>query len=238
METTPPSHSKGRELTQSGAEAILNLVPVVGGTIATALTVALNYRLNERRERWFSELADAVADLQDRFDGFDPESLVDNEQFLDAVVTATRTVDRSSQREKIEALRNAVLNAALPGAPDHDIQQLYLGLVDDLTPTHLRLLKLLNDPPSWFAERPQLRQPQFGLSSNRVGLIAAAMPDLAEKGQQLVERFYAALTDGGLVNGPLQGMMTGDGAWQSVTTEFAADFLAFIRDPRSTDTKG
>jgi uncharacterized protein (DUF697 family) len=66
METTPPSHSKGRELTQSGTEAILNLVPVVGGTIATALTLALNYRLNERRERWFSQLAEGVDELQKR----------------------------------------------------------------------------------------------------------------------------------------------------------------------------
>jgi hypothetical protein len=236
METTPPSHSKGRELTQSGTEAILNLVPVVGGTIATALTLALNYRLNERREGWFTQLAEGVDELQKRFDGFDPESLADIEQFLDAVVTATRPVDRSSQREKIEALWNAVLNSALSTAPDHDVQQLYLGLIDDLTPTHLRLLTLLNDPPAWFNERPQLQRPQFSISSNRAQLINAAMPDLAEKGQQVIERFYAALTDSGLVNGQLHGMMTADGAWQSVTTEFAAGFLNFIRDPRLTAT--
>lgn len=232
METTPPSHSKSRELTQSGTEAILNLVPVVGGTIATALTVALNYRLNGRRERWFSELAEAVTELQERFEGFDPESLADNEQFLDAVVTATRTVDRSSQREKIDALRNAVLNSALPGAPDHDLQQLYLGMVDDLTPTHLRLLTLLNNPPSWFDQRPELQRPQFSLSSNRMQLVKAALPDLAEKGDQVIERFYSALTANGLVNGQLQGMMSADGAWQAVTTEFAASFLSFISDPQ------
>ena len=103
METTPPSHSKGRELTQSGTETILNLVPVVGGTIATTLTAALNYRPSDRREKWFSELAAAVNELQERFEAFDPETLAENEQFLDAVVTATRTVDRSSQREKIAA---------------------------------------------------------------------------------------------------------------------------------------
>lgn len=232
METTPPAHSKSRELAQDTTEAILNLVPVVGGTIATTLTVALNYRLNGRRERWFSELAEGVNELQERFEGFDPESLADNEQFLDAVVTATRTVDRSSQREKIEALRNAVLNSALPGAPDHDLQQLYLSMVDDLTPTHLRLLTLLNDPPLWFNQRPELQRPQFNLSSNRIQLINAALPDLAEKGDQVIERFYSALTSNGLVDGQLQGMMSANGAWQSVTTEFATAFLSFIADPR------
>jgi hypothetical protein len=67
-------------------------------------------------------------------------------------------------------------------------------------------------------------------------LINAAMPDLADKGPQMIERFYAALTDGGLVNGALGGMMTAQGVWQPVTTEFAARFLAFIRDPRLGDT--
>src|SRR4051794_14742085 len=101
METTPPSPSKGREIAETGAEALLNLVPIVGGTIATALTLALNFKLNARRESWFTELAEAVDELQDRFDGFDPEALAENEAFVDAVVTATRIIDRTSQREKI-----------------------------------------------------------------------------------------------------------------------------------------
>ena len=233
METTPPSHSKGRQLAQTGAEMMVNMVPVFGGTIAVALTVALNHKLNERRERWFTELAEAVEELQGRFDGFDPDSLAENEAFVDAVVTATRIVDRTSQREKIEVLRNAVLNSALPAAPDQDVQQLYFALIDDLTPTHMRLLTLLDDPPGWFDARPALHRPQFGMMSSRTALISAAMPDLADEGPQMIERFYAALTDGGLVNGALGGTMTGQGAWQPVTTEFAARFLAFIRDPRS-----
>jgi hypothetical protein len=56
VETVPPSHSKGRQLAQTGAEMMVNMVPVFGGTIAVALTVALNHKLNERRERWFTEL--------------------------------------------------------------------------------------------------------------------------------------------------------------------------------------
>jgi hypothetical protein len=59
----------------------------------------------------------------------------------------------------------------------------------------------------------------------------AALPDLGAKGQAIIERFYAALTDGGLVNGSLPGMMTADGAWQAVTTDHAKAFLAFVHDP-------
>jgi hypothetical protein len=67
VETTPPSHSKGRQLAQTSAEMMVNMVPIFGGTIAVALTVALNHKLNKRRERWFTELAEVVEELRDRF---------------------------------------------------------------------------------------------------------------------------------------------------------------------------
>ncbi|MFI9561624.1 hypothetical protein [Nonomuraea endophytica] len=173
-----------------------------------------------------------MEELRQRFDAFDPDALVENESFVDAVMTATQTAFRTSQQEKIEVLRNAVLNSAIPDAPEPDIQQLCLELIDKLTPTHLRLLVLLNDPRGWFGQHPELTRPQFAMSSNRSQLITAALPDLGAKGHAIIERFYAALTDGGLVNGALQGMMTADGAWQAVTTDHGKAFLAFVRDPR------
>ncbi|MDP4504035.1 hypothetical protein [Nonomuraea turcica] len=41
METNPPAHSRGRELTQTAVEAIVNLVPAVGSTIAVLLMAGL-----------------------------------------------------------------------------------------------------------------------------------------------------------------------------------------------------
>ena len=49
-----------------------------------------------------SNPAEAVDELQDRLDGFDPATLAENDAFVEAVVTATRIVDRTSQRGKIE----------------------------------------------------------------------------------------------------------------------------------------
>lgn len=70
------------------------------------------------------------------------------------------------------------------------------------------------------------------MSSIRTALIKAAMPDLADEGHRSWSVFYAALSDGGLVNGALAGRDDRTGAWQLVTTEFAAGVLAFIRGPR------
>jgi len=75
-------------------------------------------------------------------DGISLESLAGNDLFTDSEVMATRTVEHAHQAEKIEALRNAVLNSAAPGAPDADTQAIMLTLVDQFTPTHLRLVTL------------------------------------------------------------------------------------------------
>lgn len=230
METTPPHHSKSREVAQAIVEAGLNAIPIAGGTVAVILMTALNHNLNVRRDRWITELAEVVGDLQRRFDGFDPANLADNDIFVDAVMTATRMIERTSQEEKIHALRNAVLNAVAPNAPDQDLQQLYFRLVDELTPTHLRLLAVLDHPERYF-EETGLEKPSFGMTSSRRALVDAAIPALAAEGQDITDRFYADLTSGGLVNsGGLNSVMTAAGAWQPVSTNYAKGFLAFISD--------
>lgn len=65
--------------------------------------------------------------------------------------------------------------------------------------------------PTARAARLELTRPHFALSSNRSRLITAALPELGAKGQAIIDRFYVALTDGGLVNGALQGMMSATG---------------------------
>lgn len=81
-------------------------------------------------------------------DGLSLESLVGNDLCTDAVVMATRTIEHTHQAEKIQALRNAVLNSVAPGAPDADTQTIMLTQVDRFTPSHLRLVTLWDDPPA------------------------------------------------------------------------------------------
>jgi len=77
---------------------------------------ALGWRLGQRREKWFTELAEGVEKLRERADGFDLEKLAGSDLFVDAVVTTTRTIEHTRQAEKIDALRNAVLNSVAAGA--------------------------------------------------------------------------------------------------------------------------
>jgi len=228
MEATPPAHSDRREGLQKAAEMVIASLPVVGGALQIAFQDAMGRSLIERRERWLTELAEAVNDLRDKIGDY--SDAAKNAAFVDAVVTATQIADRTSRTEKRKLLRNAVLNAALPDSPDEDLQQLFFDLVDRLTPTHIQLLMVLADPPGWF-DRTGLTRPRFALSSNRPALIEAAMPQFAGR-RDLIERYYGALQNNSLVIAPLGGMMTENAAFQPITSELGREFLTFIEDPR------
>ena len=107
---------------------------MVGAALAVTFVTALGWRLEQRREEWFIWLAEAIDELRERVDDFGFETLADNVLFVDAVVTATRTVKHTHQEEKISALRNPVLNSVAPEAPDADTQAIFLNFVDRLRP--------------------------------------------------------------------------------------------------------
>ena len=59
--------------------------------------------------------------------------LSENAAFITTAMRASEMAMRTHQREKIEALGNAIVNSQLKGAPEETIQQIYWNDVDDST---------------------------------------------------------------------------------------------------------
>jgi hypothetical protein len=57
------------------------------------------------------------------------------------MIQATQSAGRTHRKEKLEALRNAVLNIALGHKPSEDLQAIFMNLVDSFAPVHLELLR-------------------------------------------------------------------------------------------------
>jgi len=230
MDTTPPRRSTGGEIVAKAAEAGLGSVPLVGNALAVAFVTALNWRLNERREKWLTELAEAVDKLGERVGDLDIETLADNDRFVDAVVAATRTVEHTHQDEKINALRNAVLNSVAPDAPDADTQAIFLDLIDRYTPSHLRLLTLWDDPTAWFASH-DLAPPQGVMAGSRALTVEAGLPEMQGR-----KDFYGLIADelisAGMLTASLSGMVSGTSLMDRLTTDFGRQFVRFI-SPRA-----
>jgi len=226
----PPRKSTAREVTEKAVEASLSAVPIAGGPLALAFGAVMGWAYSRRMELWLDELAEAVSELQDQVESLDFDALSQDEDFVDAVVHATRAAEGAHQREKIEALRNAVLNVALPGAPDTDLIRIFLRYLDEFTPSHLRLLAFLDDPRGSYDIRG-IPKPTL-MMGGRSHLLEEALPEFTGR-RDFYDPLASDLERAGLANAGLHVTMSGGGLWQSATTARGRQFLAFTTDPRS-----
>lgn len=143
---------------------------------------------------------------------------------------ASQIAIRNHQQVKLEALRNAILNTALPNPPQEDEQMIFLRLIDQLTPWHLRVLSLLNNPLEWM-ERNKVAYPGWA-TGGVSAVIEHCLPDL--RGQRdTYDQIVRDLQAEGLLG---QGhfvhvMMTGRGMTESRTTQRGKRFIKFITAP-------
>ncbi|MGB2864102.1 MAG: hypothetical protein WBC05_12305 [Sedimentisphaerales bacterium] len=116
------------------------------GSVASELfSLVVTPSLEKRRDKWIESIAERLKALEGVAEGFKVEDLKDNEAFVSTLINASQAAIRNHQKEKLEALRNAVLNAALLNAPEEDLQHMFLNIVDSFTPSHLKILKGLDE---------------------------------------------------------------------------------------------
>jgi hypothetical protein len=152
--------------------------------------------------------------MEGKIDGFRFDDLGKNEQFVSATLQATQAALRTHQSEKLAALQNAVVNAAVGKAPSDDLQLVFLSLVDSFTPTHLKILHLFQHPDA--ALREEFRR-QRDLSDQVVR-------DLNDRGLINDTRPYAARNR----DDPESLVFH---RWD--VTNLGKQFLAFIKSPEA-----
>lgn len=130
-----------------------SVIPFVGGIVAELFGTYIQPSLAKREQDWLEGLLAELRVAQQRITDFNTENAFENPIFFTAFLHASQIAMRSHQKEKLEALRNAVLNAALPDAPDDDTQHMFLNFIDTLTPSHLKLLQFFAKPREYGENR-------------------------------------------------------------------------------------
>jgi hypothetical protein len=158
------------------------------------------------------------------------DELTNNDAFIDTVMQASQAAVQTTNEEKRAALRNAVLNAALPNPPDEAKRQVFVTLVEQMTVWHLRILSLFADPPTWFS-RNSKTMPQWSIAGSLSQLLTTAYPELKNQ-REFYDIIGKDLFQRGLLNTDgFHAMMSGQGALAKRTTGFADEFLRFIAEP-------
>lgn len=213
----PPGRSAG-DLVHAGVKALLGSIPLLGTAAAELFALVVAPPLDKRRSQWMREVGEALSQAHARR-AIDLEQVAQSDAFVDTALQASQIALRNHQEEKIEALRNAVVNAAAPEAPSASLQQFFLRLVDEFTVWHLRLLRLFQGPEAWFAKHgmPSPNLHMGGLSH----VVEAAFPELRGR-RDLYDQFWRDLYLRGMVSTEhLHTMMTGGGLAAKRTTDLA-----------------
>lgn len=249
------SNKSSNDLPRAGAgdaahtlvKAGLSAIPFAGGPASELFNAIIAPPLSKRRDKWLIELADALRTLEARVEDLHVDELGSNDAFVTTVIHASQIAIKNHQLEKIEALRNAVLNAALSTDPGEDLLLVFLGLVDTLTVLHLRILDVLHDPEKWFEQvRSDLPEEihREGVTEMYAYPTELVLPQFEQR-RTMYEQLVRDLHSRGLVErgdiSSIAGMRKEGRAYvrfslrqESGATDMGREFMRFISDPLLT----
>lgn len=209
-------------------KAGISKLPLVGAPAAELFRLIVSPPLEKRRSEWMQSVGDALRKLEEKMD-IVLEELQNNDKFIDAAMDATQIALRTSEKEKLEALQNALLNAALPNSPEEEIQKMFFSFIDLFTVFHIKILELFRNPSS----------DKYGIyfkdiTSGPLRLVLEkAFPNLKGK-KSFYDQIWKDLYLRGLVSiEGLHGIMSYAGIMTKRTTEMGDAFLDFISNPLS-----
>jgi len=218
-----------KDRTYAIVRAGVGSIPIVGAAATELFQMVITPSLEKRRVEWMNSVAEELKKLEDKGQ-IRVEDLASNEVFLDTMLHASQAALRNSQNEKREALRNAVLNSALPNPPDESRQQMFVEWIDSLAVWHLRIFMLLANPQQWFKDNKR-QPPEYFMTSSLSGLLAFAYPELGNQ-RALYDQIGKDLFNRGLIGiGEFHTTMSASGAFGNRATDLGREFLKFIAAP-------
>ena len=181
--------------------------------------------LEKRRNEWLDALGTRLVQLE-KEKGISLEDLKENDEFIDIVIQATQIALRSSQEEKKEALKNAILNNVCGLAPDLSMQQMFINYIDTFTVWHIKLLDLFSDPVRW-AKKVDYSFQQ--VTTGELSLILEeAFPEIKDR-RDFYDQIWKDLYSRGLVNTEgLHVTMSGSGLMSRRATSIGEAFIKYI----------
>ena len=211
------------------ARMVLGAFPVVGSSVVELLNKLLPSPIERRRNEYVQSLGEGLEKLV-AMEAVSIEELQKDEAFVTAVMQTSAAAIRNHQKEKLDALRNAALNAALPNALDDSYQQIFINIVDVSTEWHIRILNLLQDPRRWYRDNNN-RLPEIHSRCSLTTVFIHAYPELRNR-KDFYELVLSDLEKQGLViNGTSHLEVIDDKAFEKRTTALGDRFLAFITEP-------
>ena len=126
----------------------LSFLPVGSGAAVELLNAIIMPPLERRKIKWMVDVTESLNKLEADAK-IDLKKLSDNEEFITLMISASQLAIKNHAKEKIDSLRNIVLNKACGMNYDDSLQGIFVNLVDQFTPLHIKLLKIFHEGLVW-----------------------------------------------------------------------------------------
>jgi hypothetical protein len=215
------------DVTYAVAKGVLGAFPGAGPLLQELFGAMVIPPLQKREGEFIELIASSLVELSDKVEAFDFDTLPDNPAFISAVAIASPIALRTHQKEKLEALRNALLNVALGIQPDENKQQFFLRLIDELNTDYLKILEYCD--PRQAAIR---RESRFG-DETLMEYYTRVKPNADRHWWAYLRMIVATLN--------ARALLLGDGLepaiinGTAVASDIAIEFLEFIKSPVELD---
>lgn len=223
--TNEVNNATSKDIVHSLVKGGLGAIPVIGSLAAEVFGLVVTPPLDKRRAEWMNEVAQKLKDLEERKE-IDFEGLKNNDQFIDVVLQTTTYALKTSEKEKIKAFQNAIINTAIGNSPDKTISQIFLNQLDSFTVWHIKILKFIDNPRMWF-QKANKTVPDY-VAGSLSNILFEAYPELKDQ-SEIFNLIWNDLKTAGFHNtGDPSTIMSGDGALISRTSNLGKKFLDYI----------
>lgn len=217
--------SERSEALHTTAKIVSGLLPG-GGSVYELFTAIVKPLHEKRREDWVREVTLQLHKLENE-GRINMEQLSENEEFITVITKATILAQQTHQEEKIEALRNVVLNFATKNPAlnlDYETNDYFLSVLDSMNEIHIVLLKLFGDPQSMLSKQNSSNQHY----SSPKKLLYQLQPSFRAK-DNLIDIFWKNLFEYGLVEErTLNEISSLESVYKSKLTNLGKKFLEMI----------
>jgi len=214
---------KSNDYIHATVKGLVSAIPVAGGPLSVLFETVFSAPIDKRKKEWLNSLDDAVKELIKKVDGLTPEILSQNEVFISVAMQASQIALRNHQKEKLHALKNAVINSVLAKEIDANKALIFTRTIDEITPLHIQTLSFLNEP----SKHEKILQEKAGPNTtiNYLGnynIWSDTYPELVKE-ESLVEQIVKELHAKGFL---FRDNMRMGG--ERITTSYGREFLEFI----------
>jgi hypothetical protein len=212
----------------AGVRAGFSLAPVLGGPLTEFFSIVVAPPLEKRRDAWLIDIVDRLKRLEHEAEGFKIENLAKNEEFISTLFYATQVAMRTHHKEKLEALRNIVVNSSLGMTAPENIHHIFMNMIDRYTPLHILVLRFVEKPDKFISTYRGVKTNELPFAWDLRDAFRVTFPEL-----HLIDEYYEQiirdLTSDGLIKS--EKMPDREKMLKPKMTVLGDQLLALIREP-------